>query len=691
MSMNPESPARHTPTALLFIAAVAAPLAIFLVVGFFSYGQIKSDAELRVIRTTQVLSEHALRTFRAHDLIVSSVAKYVQGWSWDRIAASRDLHEFLKDFVRDTDDINTVFLAGPDGKQVNTSIGFPSGSMNLSSRDFFEHTRQKDELYISAPDVGRINKQAFFSFTRRRPAPGGSFDGLISVSVNPRYFSNFYEQVAESREDAVALVRGDGEVLVRMPYAQSQSVTPSPALAKAIAENADQGAYTMRSPLDGGERLSAFRRVGNYPLYVVYGLSYSTIWKAWRRNMLPYAVVCLLAMGTLVSAAVLVKNRLRREQLAGEKYAQEAARRVSAEQTSRAKDEFLAALSHELRNPLSSIANAAELLRRQHGANANSRTALDIMTRQMAHLKRLLDDLLDVARINYGKLAIEVKAVDLTQLARSVAADMSASGRAGAVPVSGEPVTVAADPARLRQMIENLLDNARKYGGDRVSVTTRRDAAFAEIAVADDGKGIEPELLPHLFEPFVQGRQTIERAKGGLGLGLALVHKLAGLHGGSLAVESGSQGSVFTIRLPLAGDGAGATSGAGSGAGTLRTRKIMLVEDQKDARESLEAVLKADGHEVQTAADGLEALERLRLYRPDIVLIDIGLPGMNGYELARAIGALPGQDAMLIALTGYGQPEDRMQAQRAGFAAHLIKPVIYEDLDRCLQSVVARR
>jgi signal transduction histidine kinase/CheY-like chemotaxis protein len=494
--------------------------------------------------------------------------------------------------------------------------------------------------------------------------------------------------MTETPADAITLVRTDGVVLARTAAEAMPDLPPNIPLRRAMQEGQAAGTYSITSPLDGNERLVSYRKVGEYPMYVSFALSYSAIWSTWRRNMLPYAGVCLLAAGLLLAAAVLVRRRLRREQFVTEQYVLETARRETAEQASRAKDEFLAALSHELRNPLASISNSAELLKRLHGEHGASGAALGIMGRQVAHLKRLLDDLLDVARINHGKLAIEVTAVDLTRMARTVAADMSAAGRPD-IPVSGEAVMVAADPARLRQMIENLLDNARKYGGEQVRVTTRADGGFAELAVADNGAGIDPELLPHLFEPFVQGRQTIERAKGGLGLGLALVNKLALLHGGKLSVRSGAGGSVFTIRLPLA---AAADAGAAVTPpveAARPARRIMLVEDQPDARASLEAVLKAEGHEVQTAADGSEALERLRSFRPEVILIDIGLPGMNGYALAREIGSLPGQRATLIALTGYGQPEDRAQSRQAGFAAHLIKPVSYAELERCLQDAGA--
>ena len=291
------TPVRSRPTSLLFIAAIAAPLTMFLAVSFFSFGQIKSDAELRVSRTAQVLSEHALRTFREHDLVVSSVAKYVQGWTWTKIAASRELYEFLAGFVDDIDDINTAFLAGPDGRQVNTSITFPAGDIDVSDRPFFRGPRDKDELYISAPDVGRITRQQFFSFTRRRPSPGAAFDGIISVSVNPNYFSAFYQQILETPEDSVALVRSDGVLLVRTSHTDMASEPANSGLMNAIAVHEESGVLPVTSAVDGRQRLLAYRRVGNYPVFVSYGLSYSSIWAAWRRNMLPYAVVCLLAMG----------------------------------------------------------------------------------------------------------------------------------------------------------------------------------------------------------------------------------------------------------------------------------------------------------------------------------------------------------------------------------------------------------
>jgi signal transduction histidine kinase len=506
--------------------------------------------------------------------------------------------------------------------------------------------------------------------------------------VNPRYFSIFYDSMLESAGDSVALVREDGVFLAHTPETSARSKGKDTGLMLAMAAGADAGVYSGESSVDGRGRMVAYRRVGSYPIYVSYGLSHAAIWMAWRRNMMSYVLVTLLAMGMLLAAAALVRSRHMKEQLAVRRYAEESALRAAAEQSSRAKDEFLAALSHELRNPLSAIANAAELMKRQPGDSEHNRAALDIVSRQVKHLKRLLGDLLDVARTNYGKLQLEKQTFDAMQLARTVVADMSGQDEAAkpgsepSITVSGAPVAVCADPARLRQMMENLLDNARKYGGRNISLDIGSNGDDAEITVTDDGKGIDQELLPRLFEPFVQGRQTIERAKGGLGLGLSLVRRLADLHGGSLVVASRPGRTVFTIRLPLAGSAAMASAEA---AGTAPARRrLMLVEDQQDSRESLAALLRMEGHEVLAVADGHEALRQFAQFRPYAVLIDIGLPQMDGYELAHRLRALTPEGMRLLALTGYGQASDKEKSRDAGFVAHLVKPVSFEELRKWL-------
>jgi len=363
--------------------------------------------------------------------------------------------------------------------------------------------------------------------------------------------------------------------------------------------------------------------------------------------------------------------------------AQREARREEAETLTRTKDEFLAILSHELRNPLGAITNALGVLDRL-ATSGDLRNVVGIIGRQTVRLTRLVDDLLDVARLTAGKIVLRREAVDLRALAERCVRGLREAGRVREhqVVVDGDAVRVDGDAARLEQVVDNLLDNALKYTarGGEVRLTTKRSGEDAVLRVRDTGEGIRSELGARVFELFVQAPQALDRSRGGLGLGLALVKQLVELHGGSVSVTSGGpgHGSEFTVRLPvLAGDGepeparAAPTAPAGGG-----RRRVLIVEDNADAREGLRMLLAYGGHEVETAEDASSGLEKLRTFQPEIALIDIGLPGVDGYALARMARQTPeARGTYLVALTGYGQAEDRQKAREAGFDTHMTKPV----------------
>jgi PAS domain S-box-containing protein len=363
--------------------------------------------------------------------------------------------------------------------------------------------------------------------------------------------------------------------------------------------------------------------------------------------------------------------------------AQQEARRQEAEILTRTKDEFLATLSHELRNPLGAITNALGVLDRL-ATGDNLRNVVGIINRQTARLTRLVDDLLDVARLTAGKITLNREAVDLRELAERSVRALREGGRIRdhRVVVEGVPVEVLADRVRLEQVVDNLLDNALKYTapGGEVRVSTEQVDDHAILRVRDTGEGIRAELGARVFEMFVQEPQALDRARGGLGLGLALVKQLVELHGGSVSVTSrgAGHGSEFIVELPVhAGLTESTPSSEPAGDPTAaRRRRLLIVEDNADAREGLRLLLSYAGHEVETAEDAPTGLEKLRTFRPEIALIDIGLPGVDGYALARMARETPeARTTYLVALTGYGQAEDRNKARAAGFDAHLTKPV----------------
>jgi PAS domain S-box-containing protein len=354
----------------------------------------------------------------------------------------------------------------------------------------------------------------------------------------------------------------------------------------------------------------------------------------------------------------------------------------------RRKDEFLSMLSHELRNPLAPIRNAVQILRHAAPDTDQAARARTVIERQTAHLTRVVDDLLDVTRIARGKVQLRRATVELRELVLRAADDfrvlLEERGIDLQVAVPPARAWVDADPTRLAQVLGNLLHNAAKFAGrgDRVVLALRVGDATAELQVSDTGAGIDPALLPAVFDAFVQGERTLARTEGGLGLGLALVKGLVELHGGTVRAESAGvgEGATFTLTLPLVEGVAGASGGAPD-RGAAARRRVLVVDDNADAADTLADLLRTFGHEVEVAYDGPAALARARAAPPEVVLCDIGLPGMSGYDVARALRAdakLSG--TLLVALTGYAQAEDRQRAQQAGFDVHLAKPPELEEL-----------
>jgi signal transduction histidine kinase len=349
--------------------------------------------------------------------------------------------------------------------------------------------------------------------------------------------------------------------------------------------------------------------------------------------------------------------------------------RRQAESAARAKDEFLAMLGHELRNPLAPIVTALKLMQ-SRGAGAPDRER-EIIERQVAHLSRLVDDLLDISRITRGKVQLHRERVDLREVVRS-AMEMTQPAlehRSHAVELD-----VPGDATRLTQVVCNLLANAARHTPPdaRIAIHLRKTATTAELEVEDAGDGIPDDLLQRIFDVFAQGQQSIDRRAGGLGLGLAIVKALVERHGGtvSAASEGPAKGSRFTVRLPLDGGSPLASLPASTPPGTAETpSRILVVDDNADAADMLAMLLQQAGHEVRTAADGESAIARARTWAPDLAVLDIGLPGMDGYELARRLRADPALSGLkLVALTGYGRESDRARALSAGFDLHLAKP-----------------
>jgi signal transduction histidine kinase len=357
------------------------------------------------------------------------------------------------------------------------------------------------------------------------------------------------------------------------------------------------------------------------------------------------------------------------------------------------KDEFLALLAHELRNPLAPIRHGLDILRKNpDGPKAEE--IREMMDRQMFHLVRLIDDLLDISRVGQGKVELRIERIQAAQIFRA-AQDTSmplieAAAHRLTVDLPEAPIWLDADLTRLAQVIGNLLNNAAKYTppGGRISLAARTEDDTLVIAVSDNGIGIPAAMLPKVFQLFTQGDHHSDRAQGGLGIGLALVRQLVCLHGGTVDVASAGpgQGSVFTVRLPLAaGDAPPSAAPAGAAFPPARRLRVLVVDDMADVAQTVGWMLEEIGHDYRLVLDGRQALPAASEFAPDVILLDIGMPGMDGYAVCRVLRAdARFANTPIIAQTGWGQDRDKTAASEAGFDHHLIKPVKLADLERLL-------
>ena len=397
---------------------------------------------------------------------------------------------------------------------------------------------------------------------------------------------------------------------------------------------------------------------------------------------LPIAVSSALELADAKSRLVTQERELRE-------------RAVQLAEANRRKDEFLAMLAHELRNPLAPLRSGVNVLRLKGDDQRTREQVRDMMDRQVTHMARLVDDLLDVSRITRGTIDLRKERLDLAVVVNHAVDDhrhaFDAAGLELELHTPGDPVQVFGDATRLRQVLDNLLDNARKFTGSGGSVSVRLTSAQgeAELSVRDTGIGIEPRILPHLYEVFSQADNSLERTRGGLGLGLSLTKGLVELHGGRIEASSEGvgRGAEFTVGLPLVEELPALTGTTVAGARGDTGLRVLVIEDNRDAADSLRMFLELMGHEVRVAYAGDTGLSAATERPHDVIVCDIGLPVMDGYAIARALRTNPATaQTRLIALTGYGQEEHRRKAIECGFNSHLVKPVDPERLLEQLQS-----
>jgi PAS domain S-box-containing protein len=423
-----------------------------------------------------------------------------------------------------------------------------------------------------------------------------------------------------------------------------------------------------------------------------------------------YLCVPLLSRGRVIGGMTFLSTSARRRfGVEEQRVAQSLAERVTVaienaqlyrtlQEQDRRKDEFLATLAHELRNPLAPVRNGLQILRLVGTDGERTGNILSMMDRQLRHITHLVDDLMDVARVSSGKVALRMERMPLRAIVDAAVETsrqtIEAGGHEFALKLPREDLAVEADRTRMVQVLANLLNNAAKYTPPegRIVLGVKRDGGHAVVRVADTGLGIPQEMLPRVFEMFTQVGTSLERSQGGLGIGLTLVKRLVEMHGGTVSAESAGpgQGSVFTVRIPLAEEvapppGALPDESAGPAGPTL---DILVVDDNRDSADTLARLLGFRGHRVKAAHDGPEALRLLASYRPQLILLDLGLPGMSGYEVARRIReSMALRGVTLAALTGWGQDEDRRRTREAGFDFHLVKPADTDEIDRIVRGI----
>ncbi len=592
-----------------------------------------------------------------------------------------------------------------DGTRLATSLRAGT-QVQLADPESFELAVRNGEPVVGA--LARWDEKGWGVPLRMPVLEDGLTRYVLTVVLKPDAFADLLRAQRLPEGWVVAIADRNGVIVGRIP-----PVPPGTQATQGWQEalkRSPQGWYRGRT-LEGRET------------YTPYATSDLTGWAlgiampaeqvdsaAWRSLWLVLIMV-LLASGIAVGLALLIGGRIAKpiaELAAGSfpahtrideiralsaavREKQELAEREKAalQASDRAKDEFLAMLSHELRNPLAALTTAAHVLKLAGPNEAAAVHARAVVDRQTKHMARLVGDLLDISRVAMGKVALERERFNLAEAAANVLNTWRASGRMERHRVLQDlkPAWVDADRARIEQILSNLLDNAVKFtpAGKQIAVRVAQEGEDAVLLVRDEGAGLAPGSAERMFDLFVQGERGLDRAAGGLGIGLALVKRLTEMHGGSVAAASAGagRGATFTVRLPAVLPPAQREKAASPL--VLAPRKVLIVEDNDDARHMLHQALEFSGHDVREARDGTSGLALAAEARPDVALIDIGLPDLDGYEVARRLRAAPGGRRMgLIAITGYGQAEDQRRAYEAGFDAHLTKPVAPERLKQVM-------
>jgi signal transduction histidine kinase len=626
-----------------------------------------------------------------------------------------------------------VILAQPDGTPVINTRHSQGALPPIAEMDSFKRVVQTRK-----PVVGNLSKgfRGEWAIPVRVPVErSGNLRYVLTAAVSPDAFLEIVQRQRVPRDWIVSIFDEKLQRVARSRDAQFLAAAPAPELKTMLESGALEG-NGFTHTIEGEPIYTAYTRLEDPKWSIAIGLPVGVVEAGATRSLLVYGGGVLLSvlLGTAVALglartinapiarlrdaanafgraeevripasgipeirevgdALVESSRLRRlhEEERDQLLQRERSARAFAEAANKSKDEFLAMLGHELRNPLGAISNAAGLLNDPRAVEETRRQAGEIIVRQIGHLTRLTDDLLDAARALTGKIVLERQAVDLGALTAQALRTLKAAGRTQKhrIVESLDVAWVDADPIRLDQIVSNLVVNAVKYtpagGTIRISVARERDEVV--LRVLDTGIGLSRELAARVFDLFVQGDRDLDRSLGGLGIGLTLVRRLAEMHGGAVSVRSpgAGQGSEFIVRLPAIDPPVPAARREDKAVeGDLLD--VLIVEDNADARETLQMLLELSGHRVHAAEDGASGLSAALERQPDVMLVDIGLPRMDGYEVARRLRDAAGASRpYMIAVTGYGTPEDRQRAIDAGFDAHVVKPVDFDALMRVLR------
>ena len=728
---------------LIMIGAIILPISLFAAIALQTLLSSEREAAL------QALGQSAAATALLVDRELSSAEAALHVLARSPQLAQGDMAGFYAHAKSaDRGDGGRIILFDAGGQQlINTVV--PFGSKLPPTRDEvrarIRQVMANRKTMVSDLVTGPLQKNPVTTITVPVPLLGGERYALGSV-FSPDYFSRVVSHHPVPSSWTLSVLDHKGRFIARPSEPARLGEPANPGLVKAAA-GADQG--LIRYPThDGVDAYHAFVHSPMSGWTIAVAVPASEIEGAARHAVMLAAGGMLVALLCAALAAVFFGRRLaaaiggaaqaatrlseggglasasaaaaassgiaefdalqRSIGEAGIKLARSETERASllqreqqarklAEAQVRIRDDFLAMLSHELRNPLSGILGAAQLLRIENANPVQKRHAQDILLRQGKHLTRIVDDLLDLARLARGKVRLDMRPVELASVVEAVVDALRMAGRVEQqLDCRLEPAWVLGDRTRIEQVVGNLVTNALKYtpAQGHIEIALKSGEEEACLTVHDSGVGIAPELMPTLFETFVQGAVSLDRAQGGLGIGLSLVRSLVTLHGGTIAAasEGSGKGSTFTLRLPLLKEGADTAavveSAPPAATEASKISTVLLIEDNNDARHMLSAQLTAAGYQVFEADNGVDGIALARRERPDLAIVDIGLPGMNGYQIAARLRRDPDTRMLrLVALTGYGQEADRQLALNAGFDAHFAKPLQFESLADILAGV----